>query len=98
MEEIKIAEGVYTRKSKWFRYRLIFPNKNSDGTINWFNLLTGGSWGNVIGVAVIVLVMIGLVLAYKHDVAALVECCNKCTNLLNIQTTPTNFSIDLLHP
>ena len=74
-------------EDKWFRYRLIFPIKNSDGSMNWFNFLTGGSWGNLAVVIAIVLLMVGLVLAYKHDVATLVECCNSACKSL-IQTTP----------
>lgn len=84
-DQINLEKGVYAKRDKLFRWRLVFPNKNTDGTINWFNLITGGSWGNIIGVFIIVCVMIGLVLAYKHDVAALVECCNRVTETIPFQ-------------
>ena len=77
-------------EDKLFRYRLIFPiKKDTDkpftlDNINWFNFLTGGSWGNILMVVIIVLVMVGLVLAYKHDIALLSECCNTaCKNLVS---------------
>ena len=47
MSEIKKAgelpegENVYLKKDV-FGWRVVSPWKNEDGTINWFNLLTGG--------------------------------------------------------
>jgi len=82
-----LEKGVHVVRDKLFRYRIIYPNKNEDGTWNWFNFLTGGSWGNIIMVFIIVCVMVGLVLAYKHDVHALVECCNSAKKpLFNLTT------------
>ncbi len=84
MVDYKVVED------KLFRYRLVFPIRNQDGSLNWFNLLTGGSWGNLIIVFAIVLFMVGLVFAYKHDIALLVECCNNYKE--SLQTTIVNFT------
>ena len=79
---LKIEKDVHVVKSKFFRYRLVYPIKDENGKINWFNLLTGGSWGNLIMVIIICSFLVGLVLAYRADVMHLVECCNSaCQNL-----------------
>ncbi len=67
MKGKKIEEGVYLHKGK-LGYRLIYPYKNKDGTINWFNIFTGGSWKNLITVIIVVLFILGLSYAYYLDV------------------------------
>jgi len=83
----KIREGLYLKKGL-FGYRLVYPVKNEDGTINLFNLLTGGSWGNLIKILLIIAFILILSLSYYHDIK---ECrkvmanpCNYCA----IQTYP----------
>ena len=89
-------------EDKFFRYRLVFPIKKDENkpfsldNIEWFNFLTGGSWGNIIMVVLIVLTMVGLVLAYKHDTAALIECCNSACHALKAQADgfiPSNINL-----
>jgi len=70
-------DGCSVVKSKFFGYRLVYPIKNKDGSTNWFNLLTGGSWWNIIKVVGVVILMVVLVVSYKHDTAALIECCQR---------------------
>jgi len=73
-EPIKIEDGVYlTKGSSFFGWRLIFPIKNEDGSINWFNLFTGGSWANVAWTILIVGVLVGSIFLYRHDVNAIKE-------------------------
>jgi len=38
-------ENIYLRKGM-FGYRVVYPNQNENGSINWINLLIGG-WGNL---------------------------------------------------
>ena len=66
-------DGSYLKKDDWFGYRIIYPVKNRDGTINWFNLLTGGSWGKLIVTCIIVLLIMFSVYAYKKDVTTCYE-------------------------
>ena len=73
---IEIEPGVDVVKDSIFKYRIVHRIKNKDGTTNWFNMLTGGSWGNLFFVLGLVLFAFVLVYSYKHDMAALVECCN----------------------
>ena len=75
MDGEKLREGVYLRESSW-GHRLVFPIKREDGTINWFNLVTGGNWWNVLIITFIVLIIIGTTFAYKRDV-------KECTRIAN---------------
>lgn len=72
----KVDEGVYLKRGKLWGTRCIYPIKNEDGKMNMFNLFTGGSWGNVISVAIICLFLIGSVYAYKHDMRACADALN----------------------
>jgi len=82
MRDMKVDDGVYIRKGKW-GYRLIYPYKNEDGSINWFNTLTGGSWGNLIKVGVVVALILASVWAYKHDMNTLIEQCKHMPLIFN---------------
>jgi len=66
----KIEEGVYLKRTKLGGCRIIHPYKNEDGTINWFNVWTGGSWFNLINVVVVVLLLLSLSYGYYHDTKA----------------------------
>ena len=55
-------------------YRVIHPIKNEDGTLNWFNILTGGSWRNVILVSVIIIILLGLLYEYSSNMQILLDC------------------------
>jgi len=54
-------------------FKVVKPIKNDDGTINWFNLLTGGSWWNLIIVGIIVMIVLGLLQEYSSNVRMLQE-------------------------
>lgn len=41
--------------------RIVHPWKNKDGSINWFNIFTGGSWKNlIIGIAITILLLLAI--------------------------------------
>jgi len=82
MDNTWLEKGVELRMGGLQRYRLVYHWKNPDGSINWFNFLTGGSYYNLIGVLLVVSFLVLLVMLYKHDTAILVECCNACQNSL----------------
>jgi|WetSurMetagenome_2_1015567.scaffolds.fasta_scaffold345790_2 hypothetical protein len=77
MEDIKIEEGVLVRKGK-LGYRLIYPYKRADGSINWFNALCGGSWWNFGVTLFIVLAIFVSVYSYKHDIAIYKNVTDQC--------------------
>ena len=59
MEKILVNGEVVNLKKGMFGYRVIHPNKNDDGTINWINLLVGG-WGNLMQLLFILFVLLSL--------------------------------------
>ena len=66
-------ENAKLVRSKFSGYRIVYPYKNIDGSINWFNFLTGGSWSNLLKVCFIVGLILGSVAAYKHDIGSCQE-------------------------
>ena len=55
-------------------FKVVKPWKNEDGTINWFNFLTGGGWKNVIGVIIIVVIILGIIYEYTTNIQHLLDC------------------------
>ena len=55
-------------------FKVVKPMRNEDGSVNWFNLLTGGSWWNIIIVAIVVVLILGLLYEYSLNVNLLLEC------------------------
>ncbi len=51
-------EKVFMKKGT-FGWRIVHPNKNEDGSTNWFNTITGG-WSNLFRVG-IYMVIAGLI-------------------------------------
>ena len=82
-------------------YRVVYPNKNQDGTLNWKNILLGGSWWNLIKS----LVVLGLILlffwVYNHDTyvcrenaKAFVEHCTTYIRYLSELSKNTSLDFD----
>ena len=85
--DTKIDEGVFIRKGKW-GYRLIHPIRNEDKSINWFNLITGGSWEGFIKTSFLVIILVASIFLYKHDIASITayyqELCSRGIQMLPI--------------
>jgi len=76
-------EGIPTyvkRDSLGKGYRIIHPYKNEDGTWNWFNLCTGGSWWNLWLIVFIVALIAFGSWAYKRDIRVCLETLEKCNS------------------
>lgn len=68
------GENVYLKKSKFFGWSIIYPVRNEDGSINWFNLLTGGAWAKLILVILIVALILVAVAEYSKNITTLISC------------------------
>lgn len=86
------GEKIYLKKSKIFNeWAVVHPIKNKDGSVNWFNLLIG-SWGNLEGVLLIILMTAIFYFAYQEVSAQTVSCLetlrlnNPISNQLNLLT------------
>jgi len=49
-------------------FKVVKPWKNEDGSFNWFNFITGGSWWNLAIVAFIILVVLGTLYEYSNNI------------------------------
>ena len=84
---------VYLRKAR-SGWRVVHPIKNEDGSINWFNLLTGGSWWNVLFVCVVVFLICFAIWEYTHNIEILMSCFDnpialrECTQSFNPSLLP----------
>ena len=68
------GEKIYLNKSKWFGWKVVKPIRNEDGSINWKNLLIGGSWFNLIFVILIIAIVLGCVYEYSIALKTANEC------------------------
>jgi len=79
IKEIEIEGDRINLKKSFDGWRVCYPYKNSDGTFNYFNLLTGGTWWNVLKVLIVVGLILGLSFGYYNDVKVCRDCmANPC--------------------
>jgi len=65
-------------------FKVVKPLKNEDGSWNWFNLMTGGSWWNIAIVTFIVVIVLGLLQEYSSNIRLLQDAVENCGfNLLS---------------
>jgi hypothetical protein len=55
VSQISAEEKVYLKKD-FLGYRVVYPIKNEDGTINWFHLIFG-SWSNIVFLIILALII-----------------------------------------
>lgn len=84
-EKLEVAKEWDTENILfYYKKRKVYPILNKDGTINWFNLLTGGSWLRLLGVVVIVIIIIGAIFEVKHFIDVANSCSTNFIPKLNI--------------
>lgn len=71
----------------YFKKRIVKPPLNLDGSINWFNFLTGGSWWRIIGVMVFLIIALGFIWEYHSNFQTCIEAINEINQLKNISAT-----------
>lgn len=77
----KIRDGLYVKKS-FDGYRVVYPTKNDDGTINWFNVLTGGTWWKLVKLLFVFLIIAAMIWSYARDTSTCRELISHPCNLL----------------
>ncbi len=84
MEKVYVdKELIYLKKSTTFGWGVVYPWKNEDGSINWFNMITGGSWVNFFLWLFITLIIIGVIVEYTSNINTLISCFDNLINLEN---------------
>ena len=88
MEKIKPieieGEKIYLRKSNIFGWGVVHPNKNDDGTINYFNLLTGGSWIKLFILIAAIVIILGIFYEYSSNLKYCADILGKINLQYNI--------------
>lgn len=69
------GEVVHFKKD-FLGWHVVHPWKNSDGTFNWFNALTGGSWWHLFIMVALVLIIVGAIFEYTSNINSLLSCFN----------------------
>ncbi|MCH7851033.1 MAG: hypothetical protein IH845_05310 [Nanoarchaeota archaeon] len=72
-KDLPEGETVYLKNS-YKGWGVVHPIKNEDGTWNWFNFWTGGSWWNVLVTVVIILLLLGVVMEFSNIISYYTEC------------------------
>lgn len=88
--EIPENEKVYLKKDL-FGWRVVHPIKNEDGSFNWFNFVVG-SWGNLL-LLLFILLLIGIFFLAYHEIAIqAADCIEKLKPFSSIVSSQTIFS------
>ena len=84
IKEVEIEGNKIYLKKDFFGWRTVNPIKNSDGSINWKNLLFGGSWIKAISILFIVAIILLCLYDYSNAIKIGNECLNKSTVINNL--------------
>jgi hypothetical protein len=79
-EDLPEGENVYLRKS-FDGWRVVYPIKNEDGSMNWFNVFTSGNYWKMIKPFLLLLLLLGFMYVYAHDTSV---CRNTVSNIKQI--------------
>ena len=79
LKDIPPNEEIYLKKDI-FGYRIVHPYRNADGSINWKNLISGGSWYKLLIVLTLTFIILLAILEYSANMNILVECLEKLNN------------------
>ena len=103
IKRIKVDEDEICLKKGFDGWRVVFPYRNADGTINLKNLIFGGSVWKIITPIFICLVVLFVTLAYSHDLKACSEAanyaaehpCEFCLTVTKVQSKNTTIPFNL---
>ena len=77
IEEVVVnGETIYVKKDI-LGWHVCNPIKNKDGSINWKNLIAGGSWIKLFLVIIFVIICIGAMFEVSHVYKVANECLNQ---------------------
>jgi len=76
----KIRDNLYIKKGIT-GYRIVYPIKNEDGSINWHNLIYGGNIWNFLKIMLFFVLIFIVMFAYSHDTQTCRDTMNNLTNI-----------------
>lgn len=65
------ADKLYSRLEKkedeYYKPRKVYPVLDEEGNIQWFNLLTGGTWWKLLGILAFIIIALGFIVEYHNN-------------------------------
>lgn len=77
INKIEIDNNTIYLKKGFDGYKVVYPYKNENGAINWFNLFTSGSYWNILKVVLFVMAILLPVIFYYFGVV------KECESIIN---------------
>ena len=68
-------ETIYLKNSKTFGWGVVYPIKNDDGSINFYNMITGGKLIKLVMLILVIVIILGV--AYEYNINL-----KNCTKLM----------------
>lgn len=86
----KLEKEEVNGKVIYFKKKRVYPVINPDGTINKFNLFTGGSWIKLAEALLFIFIAVGLIIEYSSNLKIGAECLLR--ESLKVNLSNVNFS------
>ena len=65
--EVAGKKEVFAIRRSFDGWRVVYPMKNQDGSLNWKNIILGGGWGNALRWLMILALILLFFYVYGHD-------------------------------
>lgn len=82
IHKIEVGQNIVYLKKGFAGWKVVHPIKNEDGSLNWKNLLIGGSWWNLFGLTAIIILILLAVQEYSTTLQVANECLNKTQTII----------------
>lgn len=77
----KLEEKEIDGKLVYYKSRQVYPIFNRDGSMNWFNFLTGGKWSKLIWIIILTVIILGFIFEYHSNMQLGIDCINQLNNM-----------------
>ena len=95
----KAAEKLYSKLEEkdngytvYYCMRQVYPVLNRDGTINWFNFITGGNFWKLAGAILFIIIVLGFIWEYHINIQAGADCLSRENLAKNITISYSDLS------
>ena len=75
IKEIEIEGEKVNMKKDFTGWRIVYPIKDTNGKYLWKNILFGGSYWNILKIAILVGLISFAVYSYRRDIQAVKDSC-----------------------
>ena len=93
-------ETIYLKNSRTFGWGVVYPIKNDDGSVNYYNLITGGKLIRLIMLLGMIFIILGVAYEYninlEHCTKIMEDYNNLKLNLTEINNKFTGYNLRLV--